>query len=82
MYALYVTPDISSSSENINSTVCVSRLSFRFLWLWLKATLKNVKIALSTNAFAKSKIGTDFVDKWEKDSPTGYFVSLIAEETA
>ena len=28
------TPDISSSSENMNSTACVSRLSFRFLWLW------------------------------------------------
>ena len=28
------TADISSSSENINSTVRVSRLSFRFLWLW------------------------------------------------
>ena len=27
------TPDISSSSENINSKVRVSRLSFRFLWL-------------------------------------------------
>ena len=29
-----VTPDISSSSQNINSTARVSRLSFRFLWLW------------------------------------------------
>ena len=28
------TPDISSSIKNINSTVRVSRLSFRFLWLW------------------------------------------------
>ena len=28
------TPDISSPSENINSTACVSRLSFCFLWLW------------------------------------------------
>ena len=28
------TPDISSSSENINNTALVSRLSFRFLWLW------------------------------------------------
>ena len=27
--------DISSSSENINSIARVSRLSFRFLWLWL-----------------------------------------------
>ena len=30
------TPDISSSSENINNTTGVSRLSFRFLWLWYK----------------------------------------------
>ena len=29
------TPDISSSSENINSTARVSRQSFRFLWLLL-----------------------------------------------
>ena len=29
------TPDISSSSENINSAARVSRLSFRFLWLWV-----------------------------------------------
>ena len=28
------TPDISSSSENINITARASRLSFRFLWLW------------------------------------------------
>ena len=30
-----VTPDISSSCENINSTAHVSGLSFHFLWLWL-----------------------------------------------
>ena len=30
------TADISSWSENINSTARVSRLSFRFLWLWCK----------------------------------------------
>ena len=29
------TPDISSSSKNINSTAGVSRLSSRYLWLWL-----------------------------------------------
>ena len=28
------TSDISRSTENINSTARVSRLSFRFLWLW------------------------------------------------
>ena len=28
------TPDISRSSENVNNTARVSRLSFRFLWLW------------------------------------------------
>ena len=28
------TPDISRSTENINSTARVSRLSFRLLWLW------------------------------------------------
>ena len=28
------TPDIWSSSENMNSTARVSRLSFRVLWLW------------------------------------------------
>ena len=30
------TPGISSSRENINTTTRVSRLSFRFLWLWYK----------------------------------------------
>ena len=39
MYALYghpryFGPNISSSSKNINSTAGVSKLSFRFLWLW------------------------------------------------
>ena len=29
------THNISSSSKNIKNTACVSRLSFRFLWLWL-----------------------------------------------
>ena len=33
-----VTPDISSSSKNINSTARVSRISFRFLWLCLHET--------------------------------------------
>ena len=28
------TPETSSSSENINNTARVSRLSFRFLWIW------------------------------------------------
>ena len=32
------TPDIFSSSKNINSTDRVSRLSFRFLWLWYDRT--------------------------------------------
>ena len=30
------TPEISSSNKNFNSTAHVFRLSFRFLWLWLK----------------------------------------------
>ena len=34
---LYTTiPDIPSSSENINSTARVSKLSLSFLWLWTK----------------------------------------------
>ena len=32
------TPDISSSSKNINSTTRVSRISFCFLWLWFDPT--------------------------------------------
>ena len=36
-----VTSDISSSSKNINSTTRVSRLSFRFLWLWCRCTQLN-----------------------------------------
>ena len=34
------TPHISSSSENVNSTTRVFRLSFLFLWQWCYVTLK------------------------------------------
>ena len=34
MYPLYGHPDILRSSQNINNLTRVSRLSFRFLWLW------------------------------------------------
>ena len=39
------TPDISTSSENINSTARVFRLSFRFLWLWLFQNLHRLLCA-------------------------------------
>ena len=37
------TPDISSSSKNINSTARVFRLSFRFLWLWYYTTIERLR---------------------------------------
>ena len=45
-------PDIWSSSENINSTARVSRLSFRFLWLWINQNIYEVT-AVSKIAFKR-----------------------------
>ena len=47
------TPDISSSSENIGSAARVSRLSFRFLWLWYK---KAVTVTLQLKKLLLIKI--------------------------
>ena len=43
---IWVTWDISSSSENISYPARVSRLSFRFLWLWFTSTKHTVCIKL------------------------------------
>ena len=53
------TPDISSSSENINSTARVSKLYFRFLWLCFHFlftySLTEIKILLSCGRLLKKK---------------------------
>ena len=52
------TTEISSSSENINHTVRVFRLSFRFWWLWYHKlnNLQNMQISFFLSACSFRKI--------------------------
>ena len=66
------TPGTWSSSRNINNTPCVSRLSFRFLWLWvnkgsLTTTPQNNKPSNSSLTNHNFSTGTSERYYWLQD---------------